>query len=108
MLARFHALLSLFEVVNNFIFEFVFAFFFWLFRATLLAYGSSQAKVRIRAVASSLHNSHRNLDLSHICHLLHSSWQLWILNPLSESKDGTCILMDTSRICFAEPQWELT
>ena len=33
-------------------------------------------------------------DLSHICDLHHSSCQ--ILNPLSEARDQTYILMDTS------------
>ena len=37
-------------------------------------------------------------DPSHICKLHHSSWQRWILNPLSEARDETCILMDTSWI----------
>ena len=31
-----------------------------LFRATLEAYGSSQARARIRAVAAGLHHSHSN------------------------------------------------
>ena len=35
-------------------------------------------------------------DLSHICDLYHSSWQCWILNPWSEARDQTCVLMDTS------------
>ena len=35
-------------------------------------------------------------DPSHICDLHHSSQQGQILNPLSEAKDRTCILMDTS------------
>ena len=26
-------------------------------------------------------------DLSHVCHLHHSSWQHWILNPLIEARD---------------------
>ena len=38
--------------------------------------------------------------LSHVCHLHHSSWQRQILNPLSETRDQTCVLMDTSRISF--------
>ena len=39
-------------------------------------------------------------DLSHICNLYHhSAWQHWILNPLSEPRDQTCILMGTSRVC---------
>ena len=38
--------------------------------------------------------------LSRICDLQHSSWQRWILDPLSEARDRTSILMDTSQICF--------
>ena len=34
-------------------------------------------------------------DPSRICHLHHSSRQRWILNPLSESRDQTHVLMDT-------------
>jgi len=37
-------------------------------------------------------------DLSHICDLHHSSHQCRILNSLSEARDRTCILMDTSRV----------
>ena len=37
-------------------------------------------------------------DLSTICNLHHSSWQCQILNPLSEARDQTCILMDASQI----------
>ena len=37
-------------------------------------------------------------DLNHICNLHHSLWQCWILNPLSEAWDQTCILMDTNRV----------
>ena len=37
-------------------------------------------------------------DPSHICNLHRSLWQHWILNPLSEARDQTCILLDTSRI----------
>jgi len=39
-------------------------------------------------------------DLSHVCNLHHSSWQHWILNPLSEARDGTCNLMVSHWICF--------
>ena len=34
-------------------------------------------------------------DLSHICDLISNSKSL---NPLSEARDGTCILMDTSHV----------
>ena len=34
-------------------------------------------------------------DPSCICDLLHSSWQHWILNPLTKARDQTLILMNT-------------
>ena len=39
-------------------------------------------------------------DLNRICKLGHSLQPHWILNPLSEDRDWTCILMDTSQVCF--------
>ena len=42
-------------------------------------------------------------DLSHACSLHHSSQQWWILNPLGEAKDQTCVLVDTGQICFYWP-----
>ena len=36
-----------------------------------------------------------------ICDLHHGSWQCQILNPLSETRDQTCNLMDTSWIRFS-------
>ena len=38
-------------------------------------------------------------DLSLIWDLHHSSQQCQILNPLSEARDRTCVLMDTSQVC---------
>ena len=35
-------------------------------------------------------------DPSYLCNLYRSLWQCWILNPLTEARDGTHILMDTS------------
>ena len=58
-------------------------FFVVVFRAAPAAYGSSQVKDRIGAVAAGLH---------------HSSWQPQILNPLHKARDRTRILMDTSRV----------
>ena len=37
-------------------------------------------------------------DLRPNCNLCHSSGQCQILNPLSEARDGTCVLMDASQI----------
>ena len=39
-------------------------------------------------------------DLNCICNLRHSSQKHWILDPLTEARDQTCILMDTSRVRF--------
>ena len=39
-------------------------------------------------------------DPYYIWNLRHSLQQCWIPNPLSEARDQTCILMDTSWICF--------
>ena len=40
-------------------------------------------------------------DLSLAFNLHHSSGQHQILNPLSEAKDQTCSLMDTSRVHYS-------
>ena len=48
-----------------------------------MAYGGSQARGQIRALAAGLH---------------HSSQQHQILNPLSRAKDQTCVLLDASQI----------
>ena len=42
-------------------------------------------------------------DPSHVCNLHHSSWKHWILNPLIEARDRTCVLMDIVGFITAEP-----
>ena len=39
-------------------------------------------------------------DLSWVCDLHQSSWQRWILNLLSEARDQTHILIDTSGVHY--------
>ena len=85
---------------------FIYLFYFLLFRATPAAYGSSQAKGWIGAAATNLCYSLRNARFQpHLQPIYHSSWQHQILNPLSWSRDGTHILMDTSRVRY---HWAMT
>ena len=37
-------------------------------------------------------------DLSHVCNLHHNSWQRQVLNPLSQARDQSRILIDTSQL----------
>ena len=39
-------------------------------------------------------------DPSHVCNLHHSSQQRWILNPMNEARDQTCVIMDTIQVCY--------
>ena len=71
-----------------------------LFKATPVAYRSSQARSLIRSTVASLSHSHSNARSSHICDLHHSSWQHQNLNPLIKARDRTWVLMDPSHICY--------
>ena len=80
---------------------FFFFFFFFLFcLKTPMAYGSSQVTGRIGAIAAGLCHSPTAWDLSHVGSLQHSSWQHQIPDPLSKARNQTCVLIDTSQICF--------
>ena len=46
------------------------------------------------ATVAGLRHSQSNRDVSH------SSHQRGILNPLSKARDRTCILTDTSQVCY--------
>ena len=39
-------------------------------------------------------------DPSNICDLHHSSWQFWVLNPLSKARDWTHIIMNISWVYY--------
>ena len=72
-----------------------FFFFFGLFfRATPAASGSFQARGPIGAVAAGLCHSHSHAGSES------PDLQCQILNPLSEARDRTWVLMDPSHICF--------
>ena len=84
-----------------------FFFFFGLFRATSVAYGSSQARGQIGPQLSGHTTATATPDPSCICDLHHSLQQHQVLNPLSEARDGTQILRDPSWVFTTEPQQEL-
>ena len=70
-------------------------FFFGLFRGTHEAYGSSQARGQIGGGVAGL---------------FYSSQQVRILNPLSEARDGTLVLINTTQVsyCWATTGTPLT
>ena len=73
-----------------------FFFFFFFFRAAPKPCGSSQVRGQISPTAAGLHHSYSNTG----CKLHHSWRQHQILNPLSEARDRTCILNDTSQVPY--------
>ena len=69
----------------------IFFFFFFLFRASPMAYGGSQAKGLIRAIAASIRQSHSNVRSEpHLWPIPDLPPQHQILNPLSAARDRTC------------------
>ena len=76
-------------------------FFFPLFRAACVAYGGSQAGSELELPLPACTTATATWDPRHVCNLHHSSWQRWLLNPLSQARDQTCILMDTSRARYS-------
>ena len=69
-------------------------------RATPAAYGSSQARGRMGAIATGLHRRDSNTRSKPVCDLHYSSQQHQILNPLSKVRDQTHILMDPSHVHY--------
>ena len=74
-------------------------FFFFLFRATLVAHWWFQLRVQSELELPAT----ATRDLSRVCGLHHSSQQCRILNPLSETRDRICNLIVPSwiRFCWA-------
>ena len=81
--------------MRNFIYFLCFIFF----RVTPAAYGGSQARGWMGATAAGLHHSHSSAG-SGPCLQPTPQLKCWILNPLSKGRDWTCILMDTSWVCY--------
>ena len=74
--------------------------FFLLFRAVPVAYGSFQAGVKSELQLLAYATATATPDPSRVWDLHHSSRQCRISDPLSEARDRTCILMDTSRFHY--------
>ena len=55
----------------------------------LLVESELELQLQLQAYATTMTTP----DLSRICDLHCSLWQFWILNPLSEARDQTCILI---------------
>jgi len=77
-----------------------FFFFFCLFRATPVAYGSSQARGQIGATAASHSHSHNNPWSEQHLWPITQLMATWILNPVNEARDQTHVLMDPSWFCY--------
>ena len=74
---------------------------FFFLMAAFVVYGSSpQTRGQIWAAAEAYVAATAAQDLSRICNLHCSLWQLRILNPLPKARDGTHILMDTICVGF--------
>ena len=65
-----------------------------------MANGGSQARGRIEAVATSLYHSHSNIRIELHLWPTPQLGQRRILNPMSEARNRTCLLMDASQIRF--------
>ena len=81
----------------------LFIFFFWLFSGlhqwhTEIPKLGVKSELQPQAYATTTAMP----GLSHVCNPQHSSWQWKILKPLSEARDLSCVLTDTSQICFHE------
>ena len=74
-------------------------FYLLPFRAAPMAYGGSQARGWIWAVAAGLRYSHSNTG-SQPCLWTRSQLNAGSFNPMSKTRDQTCVLMVTSQILF--------
>ena len=66
----------------------------------LTAYGNTSLGIELELQLLAYATVTEMSDPSCICDLHHSSWQCWILNPLSEARDRTHVLMDISQVCY--------
>ena len=90
-------------LLTVFFFFFFFFFFFCLFAiswATPTAYGGSQARGRIGAIATGLRQNHSNAGSEPHLQPTPQLMATRILNPLSKGRDQICVLMDPSQVHY--------
>ena len=78
-------------------------FFFFCFLGSYLGYTQVPrlgAELSLQLPAYATARATATQDPSNVCNLHHSSRPRWILNPLSEARDQTRILMDTSQVRY--------
>ena len=73
-------------------------FVFCLSRAAPMAYEGVELELQLQLQLPAYTTATAMPDLSRVCDPHHSSRQHRILNPLSEARDRTCVLMDTSGV----------
>ena len=96
----FYCLSFTFFVFSSFQLSTFFRIFFFLFRATPVAYGSSQGRGRIRATAAGPHHSHSNMGSEPRRWPTPSLHHCLIPDLLSKARYWTHILVGTSQIHF--------
>ena len=83
-----------------FFLSFFLFFFFWFLGPLLRHMEVLRLGVELELQLPAYAMATATPDLSHVFKLHHRSWQCCTLNPLSEARDGTHILMDTSWACY--------
>ena len=79
---------------------FYFVLFLLLVRAAPVAHEILRLGVESELQFTAYLTATATQEPSLISDLHHSSWQHWMVNPLSEARDRTCHLMVPSQICF--------
>ena len=87
------------EVIYFFFFFFFFLFFLG-YTLGIWKFPGLGSNWNYRYQPTQLYHSHSNPDLSCICNLYHGSQQCLIINPLSEVRDRTLVLMATTWVHY--------
>ena len=80
-------------------------YFFFFLRATPKAHRCSQARDWIGVAPVGLHHSSSNARSKLHLQSTPQLMSMMILNPLSEDRDQTCVLLDSSQVCYC---WAMT